>query len=122
MLDPWFQRQNATLKAIQLFYWHLIEKCSQLSRFILCLPVKRSYCWQEPLFQVIIQKRNNIGLVLLFPKVQYQDGRWFYEQFNISKEKAVSFVLSRIHPERTRFAVKGLYLLSKSKAIEEIPS
>jgi hypothetical protein len=32
------------------------------------------------------KKGNNVGYGIV-SKVQYQDGRWFYEQFNISKEK-----------------------------------
>jgi glycosyltransferase involved in cell wall biosynthesis len=127
MLDPWFQKDKTRrLKAIRnYFYWHLIEKKVVNSVDGLLFTCQEELLLARNTFPGYNPKKEfNIGYgIVAPPKASSMTIDGFYEQFNISKEKAYLLFLSRIHPKKGLDLLLEAYvdLLSKSKAIEEIP-
>jgi glycosyltransferase involved in cell wall biosynthesis len=127
MLDPWFQKDKTRrLKAIRnYFYWHLIEKKVVNSTDGLLFTCQEELLLARTTFTGYNPKKEyNIGYgIVAPPHASNEMVNDFYEQFNISRDKPYLLFLSRIHPKKglDLFLKAYVDLLSKSKAIEEIP-
>lgn len=127
MLDPWFQKDSSRrIKAIRnYFYWHLIEKKVVNSVDGLLFTCQEELLLARTTFPGYNPKKeHNVGYgIVAPPKFSIKMVDVFYEQFNVNKEKPYLLFLSRIHPKKGLDLLLKAYtdLLSKSKAIDEIP-